>query len=648
MAKKRNSNANKQNNQSPNKNNKKTKKNKQKTKITNDTNKDNEVKEKIEIKLNTKKVIVDDDNSKNTATTATANAANNNKANSDKVKLLKTKDGKQKDKKINKNNNNDDIEMKDANDDDLSSATSSSTQSSTPPKKNNNKRKNEEVATKKLTTKKKQLLSSDDDDSDDDEKDNNMLLGSSDDEDNDEEMLLPIEKETNLLNEEKELEKIEAEEEYQHVIKTQTEEYDSTFILPKIEEIQEEIDGIRILSPKDYYQRIETVLQILSNFSLYNKNKQNTGSSSSRTDYMDQYQHDLMQYFGYIPDLISLFLTMLGPNETLEFLKASEKPRPIVLRTNTLKCRRKDLASALMKRGISLDPLASWSKVGLKVYDTGNVPIAATPEYLSGYYMLQGASSMCPVLALDAQVNDVVLDMCASPGGKTTYISQVLKNTGIVHANDVSRDRQKATIGNLHRLGCHNVVVFSMDGRKICKSKPNYYDRVLLDAPCSGLGVISRDPSVKLQRTISDIEKRAHLQKELLLSAIDATKINGTVVYSTCSIAVQENEGVVQYALMKRPNVKLVPIGLDFGKPGFTRFQTLRFHSSLELTRRFYPHVHNMDGFYVSKFVKTSAYTKPEKVVDDNDSDVKQDKGKVMKKDEDSISEEKKIRVPKK
>lgn len=509
-----------------------------------------------------------------------------------------SKSGQAPPKKQNKKDQKPKIDEKEDTPDD----SSTSTQSSTPPTKNQTN----------------DLLSSSDDDNEE------MLLES----DSDEEML-PIEKETRELNKEQELEQLEAEEEYQHIIHTQT---DDTFTLPTMEEIQEEVDGRRILSPKDYYQRIETVLQILSNFAA-NKGR------GSRTDYLNQYQHDLMQYFGYIPDLISLFLTMLGPNETLEFLKASEKPRPVVLRTNTLKCRRKDLASALMKRGISLDPLASWSKVGLKVYDSGNVPIAATPEYLSGYYMLQGASSMCPVLALDVQVNDVVLDMCASPGGKTTYISQVLKNTGIVHANDASRDRQKATVGNLHRLGCRNIVVFSMDGRKICKSKPNYYDRVLLDAPCSGLGVISRDPSVKLQRTLPDIQKRAHLQKELLLSAIDATKINGTIVYSTCSIAVQENEEVVQYALTKRPNVKLVPTGLDFGKEGYTRFQTLRFHSSLELTRRFYPHVHNMDGFYVSKFVKVSGYTQPEKV-----------EKEVVKKEEVVKEEEKKEekkRVPK-
>merc|ERR1711862_597641 len=140
------------------------------------------------------------------------------------------------------------------------------------------------------------------------------------------------------------------------------------------------------------------------------------------------------------------------------------------------------------------------------------------------------------------------------------------------------------------------------------------------------------------QRTLSDIQKRAHLQKELLLSAIDATKINGTVVYSTCSVAIQENEDVVQYVLKKRTNVKLVPTGLDFGKQGFTRYQALRFHSSLELTRRFYPHVHNMDGFFVAKFVKIGASTPTTTPVEKQEEDVKQKENK---------DDEEKVIVPK-
>lgn len=147
------------------------------------------------------------------------------------------------------------------------------------------------------------------------------------------------------------------------------------------------------------------------------------------------------------------------------------------------------------------------------------------------------------------------------------------------------------------------------DGRKMGTLFKNRFDRVLLDAPCSGLGVISRDPSVKVQRTIADVNQCAHLQKELLLAAIDALKYKGTsggvMVYSTCSVSVSENEEVVNYALSKR-DVRIVDAGLDFGKPGFTRFQQKRFHPSIAMTRRFYPHVHNMDGFFVAKIQKMS------------------------------------------
>eukprot|EP00461_Guttulinopsis_vulgaris_P000500 UN00500 len=153
-------------------------------------------------------------------------------------------------------------------------------------------------------------------------------------------------------------------------------------------------------------------------------------------------------------------------------------------------------------------------------------------------------------------------------------------------------------------MGVRNAVITHFDGRKM---RPHFkkFDRILLDAPCSGLGVISRDPSIKTSKTSEDVKLCARLQKELLLTAIDMvdpkSKNGGYVVYSTCSISVEENEEVVNYALRKR-HVQLVPTGLEFGTAGFTRFRNKEFHDSLRLTMRYYPHTHNMDGFYVAKF----------------------------------------------
>ena len=159
----------------------------------------------------------------------------------------------------------------------------------------------------------------------------------------------------------------------------------------------------------------------------------------------------LAELYGYLPELVEYFLTMFGPTETVEFMEASDKPRPMVIRTNTLKARRKDLAAALIKRGVSLDPLASWSKVGLKIVESP-VPMGATPEYLGGYYMLQSAASMCPVLALSPEPQEKVLDMSAAPGGKTSYIAQLMKNTGVIMANDLKAARQKATCRRIQSM----------------------------------------------------------------------------------------------------------------------------------------------------------------------------------------------------
>ncbi|KAL4805010.1 NOL1/NOP2/sun family-domain-containing protein [Aspergillus unguis] len=329
----------------------------------------------------------------------------------------------------------------------------------------------------------------------------------------------------------------------------------------------------------------------------------------SRADYTQLLLNDICTYYGYTPFLAEKLFNLFTPMEAFAFFEANETPRPVVIRTNTLRTNRRSLAQALINRGVVLEPVGKWSKVGLQVFESA-VPLGATPEYLAGHYILQAASSFLPVMALAPQENERVLDMASAPGGKTTYISALMRNTGCVIANDASKPRAKGLIGNIHRLGCKNTIVTNLDARTAFPKAMGGFDRVLLDAPCTGTGVISKDPGVKTNKNERDFLAIPHMQRQLLLAAIDSvdhnSKTGGYVVYSTCSVTVEENEAVVQYVLRKRPNVKLVDTGLgDFGTPGFTHYMGKHFDAKMTMTRRYFPHRENVDGFFVCKLKKT-------------------------------------------
>ncbi|KAJ0180618.1 hypothetical protein K1T71_004022 [Dendrolimus kikuchii] len=433
------------------------------------------------------------------------------------------------------------------------------------------------------------------------------------DDDDEEDEMMPIEKANIKLKKKQKADKKLADEEMQLNISKQ-----DVFAFPSEEELQNPTNL------QDVHQRIKDVVTVLSDFSRLKED------GRSRCEYTDLLLKDMCTYYSYNEFLMEVLMQIFPVQELVEFLESSEIARPVTIRTNSLKTRRRDLAQALINRGVNLDPVGKWSKVGLVVYSS-TVPIGATPEYLAGHYILQGASSFLPVMALAPQENERILDMCAAPGGKASHIAAIMKNTGALFANDANKERTKAIVGNFHRLGVVNAIICNYDGRLF----PNVikgFDRVLLDAPCTGTGVIAKDPSVKTTKDQKDIQRCFNLQRQLLLAAIDCcnakSSTGGYIVYSTCSILPEENEWVVNYAL-KRRNVKLMPTGLDFGTEGFVKYRHHRFHPSLKLTRRFYPHTHNMDGFFVAKLKKFSNVI-PEPVKDEDDEDVPETKeGKI-------------------
>ena len=373
-------------------------------------------------------------------------------------------------------------------------------------------------------------------------------------------------------------------------------------VLEEADEDEEALTATTRLAPdlQLLRSRITDTIRVLEDFGKLSE------EGRSRADYTSQLQKDISLYYGYSPYLAEKLLNLFPPREAFAFFEANESPRPLVLRTNTLRTHRRDLAQALINRGVTLEPVGKWSKVGLQVFES-QVPLGATSEYLAGHYILQAASSFLPVMALAPQEDERILDMAAAPGGKTTYIAALMKNTGSIFANDSNKSRAKALIGNIHRLGAKNTIVCNHDARDFPKIIGGF-DRVLLDAPCSGTGVIAKDPSVKTNKTEKDFMLLPHLQKQLLLAAIDsvdhASKTGGYIVYSTCSVTVEENEQVVQYALSRRPNVRLVETGLTFGVEGFVSYMGKKFHPKMRMTRRYYPHAYNVDGFFVSKFKK--------------------------------------------
>ncbi|XP_060528928.1 uncharacterized protein LOC132703594 [Cylas formicarius] len=403
--------------------------------------------------------------------------------------------------------------------------------------------------------------------------------------------LLPIEKQNKILHKQQIKEQKLADEELKLNIANQ-----EHFQFPT-KESEEQLQTLQ-----DCQQRIREMIAVLSDF------KRLRDKEHSRSQYIDLLRKDLCMYYSYNEFLMEKLMQLFPLSELLEFLEASEVQRPLTIRTNSLKTRRRDLAQALINRGVNLDPVGKWSKIGLVVY-TSQVPMGATPEYLAGHYIIQGASSLLPVMALAPQEGEKVLDMAAAPGGKASHIAAVMKNTGVLFANDSNKDRITAVVGNFHRLGVVNSAITCMDGRKYPDFMKVFFDRVLLDAPCTGTGVVAKDPSVKTSKDDQDVQRCYNLQRQLLLAAIDCinakSNTGGYIVYSTCSILPEENEWVVDFALKKR-NVKLVDTGLGFGTNGFTKYRNLRFHPTMSHTRRFYPHEHNMDGFFVAKLKKFS------------------------------------------
>jgi NOL1/NOP2/sun family putative RNA methylase len=226
------------------------------------------------------------------------------------------------------------------------------------------------------------------------------------------------------------------------------------------------------------------------------------------------------------------------------------------------------------------------------------LPTGATSEYLLGYYYIQDLSSCMAVDALDIAPGQVVLDVAAAPGGKTTFLAQKMNNSGAIIALEPNDRRARSMSFNLARCGVYNTCIFKADGLYAGKFETKF-DRVLLDAPCSCEGVIAKDPTRKSSHTPKDVDYCSKIQERLIEAAASCVKPGGIMVYSTCSFAPEENEMVVDKLLRKFGKIMLEPVA--YGSSGLTRFGDLKFDGQLKHAHRLYPHLHDTTGFFIAR-----------------------------------------------
>jgi NOL1/NOP2/sun family putative RNA methylase len=353
----------------------------------------------------------------------------------------------------------------------------------------------------------------------------------------------------------------------------------------------------------------------------------------------------LSKRYGYKEWMISRFLSFIPyPEQMLEYIH-NRKNLHYYIRVNTLRTNPQELKRRLDEKGYRLSETILKEVFEIKNHGFGGIQIkdpeiridhqnndypnnimvavaakkdcdlqpgknddhvskqpsiGSTIEYLKGYYYIQDLSSCIAVeeLEIHDESDLVVLDMAAAPGGKTTHIAQKLNNKGAIFACELNSNRLASLLFNLSRCFVQNTIVLNIDAEEVDKLELQF-DRVLLDAPCTCEGIIMKDNSRKKSRNLVDLETCSSRQKKLIISGFNALKPNGILIYCTCSFAPEENELIVQYLLNNRKDARLEP--LNYGMNGLTSFSKHQFDEKMVFTKRFYPHIHSTNGFFIAK-----------------------------------------------
>lgn len=290
-----------------------------------------------------------------------------------------------------------------------------------------------------------------------------------------------------------------------------------------------------------------------------------------------------------LPESFIQQMKELLKDEFEAYIQSFEHERYYGLRVNTNKISIQDF---LKISPFDLTPIP-WTDNGF--YYEGDQKPAKHPYYYAGLYYLQEPSAMLPAQVLPIEENELVLDTCAAPGGKSTELAAKLHNTGLLLSNDISTSRCQGLIKNLELSGSYNAWVCSEDLIDLSNRFTQTFDKILVDAPCSGEGMFRKEPHLINSWIQRDDTYYPPIQKEILSSAIDMLRPGGMIAYSTCTFSVKENEEVIQDALDRHPDIHLVSIPKC---PGFSS------GINMEECVRLYPHKIHGEGHFVALLQK--------------------------------------------
>jgi NOL1/NOP2/sun family putative RNA methylase len=298
------------------------------------------------------------------------------------------------------------------------------------------------------------------------------------------------------------------------------------------------------------------------------------------------------------------YLNRLLGDERAGFLNAA--PEPAAIRVNKLNGRSAArMIDRLGKYNRSLRPI-SFSQTGF-VTDPDTLPFSHTLDFFCGHFQYQGVSSQLPALILNPQPGEKALDMAAAPGSKSTQLADLMQNRGMLYLNDWSHKRLPSLQTNTQRAGVMNQIILNLPGERLGNLLPEYFDKILLDAPCTGTGTIPDHPEVVQWWTPGKLQKLTLIQEQLLISAYKALRPGGELVYSTCSVCVEENEALLERFLsgyaMEILDITLP--GREAFDPGLICSNGQSLRPEISRAIRIWPHRHGLEGFFIIRLRKT-------------------------------------------